>query len=186
MPTISDIRVGFYLVHNGDPYIVVKTDFIKMAQSGGIMRTTIRNLVNGNVLKVTYKGGETIEEADISRGKATFLYSDGESCHFMDSTSYEQFFMSIAALGDKVKFMTENLAVDALLFNGNAVNIELPKKVTLKITETEPAVRGDTAQGSVMKPATLETGAVIQVPLFVKTGESIVVNTERGDYVERA
>ena len=186
MATISDIRSGFYLVHNGEPYVVVDTDFIKMAQSGGIMRTTIRNLVNGNVLKVTYKGGETVEEADITRGKANFLYSDGESSHFMDSSSFEQFFMPLVALGDNVKFMTENLEVDVILFNGNAVNVELPKKVTLKVTETEPAVRGNTAQGSVFKPAKLETGTEIQVPLFVKTGDSVVINTERGEYVERA
>lgn len=186
MANISDIRMGFYLVHDGQPYVVIKTDFIKMAQSKGIMRTTMRNLINGNVLKMTYKGGEQVEEADISRSKATFLYAEGDNLNFMDSSSYEQFFLPKAALGDQALFLTEGLEVDVLLFNDNPVSVDLPKKVVLKVTQTETGVRGDTAQGAVLKPATLETGAEIQVPLFVKLGDAIRINTETGEYVERA
>ncbi len=174
------------MVHDGQPFVVIKTDFIKMAQSKGIMRTTMRNLITGNVLKMTYKGGETVEEADISRSKANYLYADPDNLYFMDSKSYEQFFIPILALSDKAKYLTENLEVDVLLFNENPVGIDLPKKVVLKVIQTETGVRGDTAQGAVLKPATLETGAEIQVPLFVKTGDSLRINTETGEYVERA
>ncbi|MFA6908348.1 MAG: elongation factor P [Patescibacteria group bacterium] len=186
MANISDLAVGRYIVHQNEPYIVIKTDFIKMAQSKGIMRTTLRNLINANVLKLTFKGGESIELADISRSKANFLYHEGENSHFMDAATYDQFFVPQSALGDKVKFLQENLEVDVLLFNGNPVNIDLPKKVVLEVKETEPAVRGDTAQGGVMKIAKVETGATLQVPLFVKTGDKIRINTDTGEYVERA
>ncbi len=186
MASISEIRMGFYMVHQGEPYVVVKTDFIKMAQSKGIMRTTIRNLINGNVLKMTYKGADSVEEADISRGKANYLYQEGNNFYFMNSETYDQFFVSGESLAEKKNFLVENLEVDVLLFNGNPVNIELPKKVVLEVKETEPAVRGDTAQGGVMKSAKLENGSEIQVPLFVKTGEKIRINTDTGQYVERA
>lgn len=186
MSTTSDVKLGFYLVHDGEPYVVVSTDFMKKAQSTGMLRTTIRNMLNGKVLKITLRSGETVQAADISRGKATYLYEDETSCHFMDSKSYEQFFLSKESIGDKKDFMKENQEVDVLLYNDNPVAIDLPKKIELTVTETEPATRGDTAQGSVMKPATLETGMEIQVPLFVKKDDKIRINTETRQYVERA
>ncbi|MFC1686965.1 elongation factor P [Patescibacteria group bacterium] len=186
MATTSNVRQGFYLVYNGEPYVVVGTDFMKKAQSTGMLRTTIRNMLNGKVLKITLRSGETVEAADISRGKATYLYEDETNCHFMDSKSFEQFFLSIESIGDKKDFLKENQEVDVLLYNDNPVAIDLPKKLVLTVTETEPATRGDTAQGSVMKPATLETGMEIQVPLFVKKDDKIRINTDTRQYVERA
>ncbi|HCJ52749.1 MAG TPA: elongation factor P [Candidatus Kerfeldbacteria bacterium] len=186
MATTSDIRLGFYLVHSGEPYVVFATDFMKKAQSKGMLRTSIRNLLNGNVLKVTYRSGEQIEEADITHSKATYLYEDGTQFHFMDAKSYEQFFLPAASIGDQKDFLMENQEVDVVQFNGSPITIELPKKIVLEVIETEPAVRGDTAQGTVTKPAKMSTGAEVAVPLFVKTGDKIRINTETREYVERA
>ena len=171
---------------NGDPYVVLKHDFIKMAQSRGIMRTTLRNLKTGQVLEKTFKGQEKLAEADIRRGKANYLYKEGDNFNFMDAGTYDQFFVTGEQLGGKQHFLIENLEVEVLYFNDVPIAVEPPKKTKLKVTLADPGVRGDTAQGSVMKKATLETGLVVDVPLFIKQGEVIEVNTETGKYVGKA
>lgn len=186
MLSINDLRAGAYLVYNGDPYVVLKHSFIKMAQSRGIMRTTLKNLKTGKVLEETFKGQEKLEEADIRKSKANYLYREGDQFFFMDSSTYDQFFVTAEQLGDKKDYLKENLEVEVLNFNDAPIGIDLPKKIELKVTMTAPGVRGDTAQGSVMKPATLETGVEINVPLFIKQDEIVVVNTETGDYVGKA
>lgn len=186
MLTINDLKAGAYCVLNGDPYVVLKHDFIKMAQSRGIMRTTLRNMRTGQVLEKTFKGQEKLDEADIRRGKATYLYKEGENYNFMDTVSYEQFFVTGEQLGEKGHFLTENLEVEVLYFNDAPITVELPKKVKLKVSLAAPGVRGDTAQGSANKQATLETGYVADVPLFIKQGEEIEINTETGKYVGKA
>lgn len=183
MLTINDLRSGACIVYRGEPYQVVKHNFIKMAQSKGIMRTTLRNLKTGNVLEETFKGQDKLEEADIKKTKANYLYQDRDNFYFMDQQSYDQFFVTSGQLGDKKNYLKENLEVDVLNFNDNPINVELPKKVVLKVTLTAPGVRGDTAQGSVTKKATLETGVSVGVPLFVKQDEMIEINTDTGEYV---
>ncbi|MFH1207436.1 MAG: elongation factor P [Patescibacteria group bacterium] len=186
MLSINDLRAGAYLVYQGDPFVVLKHSFIKMAQSKGIMRTTLKNLKTGKVLEETFKGQEKLEEADIRKSKANYLYRDGGQFFFMDAATYDQFFVTEAQLGDKKGYLKENTEVEVLNFNDSPITIELPKKITLKVTMTAPGVRGDTAQGAVMKPATVETGLEISVPLFIKQDEMVVVNTETGEYVGKA
>jgi elongation factor P len=182
MLSINDLRVGAYLVYNGDPYVVLKHSFIKMAQSKGIMRTTMKNLKTGRVLEETFKGQEKMEEADIKRSRANYLYQEGSQYFFMDAETYDQFFVTQEQIGDNKHYLTENLPVDVMTFNDAPIDIVLPKKVKLKVTMTDPGVRGDTAQGSVMKPATVETGYELNVPLFIKQDETIWINTETGEY----
>ena len=187
MLTINDLRAGVYVVYNGDPYVVVKHSFIKMAQSKGIMRTTMKNLKTGRMLEETFKGQKLeLEPADIRRSKANYLYQEGDQYFFMDNESYDQFFVTKEQLGDSVNYLKENVIVDVLHFNDAPITIELPKKVQLKVTMTAPGVRGDTAQGSVMKQATVETGYSLGVPLFIKQDEMIEINTETGQYVGKA
>ncbi|MDD5110885.1 MAG: elongation factor P [Patescibacteria group bacterium] len=186
MLSINDLRAGAYLVYQGEPYVVLKHSFIKMAQSKGIMRTTLKNLKTGKVLEETFKGQEKLEEADIRKSKANYLYREGDPFFFMDEVTYDQFFVTEAQLGDKKDYLKENTEIEVLNFNDAPITIDLPKKMTLKVTMTAPGVRGDTAQGSVMKPATLETGVEISVPLFIKQDEMVIVNTETGEYVGKA
>lgn len=183
MLTINDLKSGVFVNLNGEPYQVIKHDFIKMAQSKGIMRTTLKNLRTGQVLERTFKGQDKIEEADIKKTKANYLYTEGKNFYFMDQVSYDQFFVTEEQLGEKKNFLKGNLEVDVLNFNEAPINVDLPKKITLKVTLTAPGVRGDTAQGTVTKKATLETGYTLDVPLFVKQDEMIEINTETGEYV---
>lgn len=183
MLTINDLRAGVYVVYKGDPYVVQKISFIKMAQSKGIQRTTMKNLKTGRVLEETFKGQKLdLELADIKRSKANYLYQADSQYFFMDAQTYDQFFVTEEQIGDNKNYLIENLPVDVLTFNDAPINIELPKKVQLKVTLTAPGVRGDTAQGSVMKQATVETGYTLGVPLFIKQDEIIEINTETGEY----
>lgn len=183
---LNDIKVGLVLNYEGEPYIVLEANFVRMQQRKPVMQTKMRHLITGRTLEYSFKPGERVETADLSRTKVNFLYKDGDQFHFMDNNSFEQFSMSADAIGDKGGFMKDGLEVDVLYYNDKPINIELPKKVELTVTETEPGVKGDTASGNVLKPAKLETGATISVPLFVKEGDVIRINTERGEYVERA
>jgi elongation factor P len=134
---------------------------------------------------LTYKGNDKIEEADISRLKAQFTYRDEKGYHFMNMTNFEQFDLAKNVVGTVGEFLKEGIEADVLSWNGKAINISPPIKIDLKVTETEPAIRGNTAQGSVTKPAILETGAKVLVPIFIKVGDIVKVNTETGEYVER-
>ena len=184
--TLNDIKIGLVVNYLNEPYIVLEARFVRMQQRKPVMQTKMRHLITGKVLEYSFKPGDRLEIADMSRAKVNFLYRDNEQLHFMDNNTFEQFSLPINILGDKAGFLKEGEEVDVLYYNSKPINIELPKKVDLKVTETEPGVKGDTAQGSVMKPAKLETGASIQVPLFVKIGDTIRINTEREEYVERA
>jgi elongation factor P len=184
--TLNDIKVGLVINYSGEPYIVLEAHFVRMQQRKPVMQTKLRHLVTGKVLEYSFKPGERVEIADLVRTKVNYLYRDGEALHFMDNGTYEQFSLPTSVLGDKAGFLKDGQEVDVLYYNEKPINIELPKKVELKVVETEPGIKGDTAQGSVMKAARLETDASIQVPLFVKVGDTIRINTERGEYVERA
>lgn len=183
---LNDIKVGMVLNYEGEPYQVLTANFVRMQQRKPVMQTKMRHLVTGRTLEYSFKQGERVESADLSRNKVNYLYRDGDQLHFMDNGSFEQFSLASNVLGDQAGFLKDGMEVDVLYYNDKPINIELPKKVDLKVVETEPGVKGDTAQGSVLKHAKLETGASIQVPLFVKEGDIVRINTERGEYVERA
>ncbi len=185
LPSLNSIRIGLNILVDSEPYQVLEASFMRTAQRKPVMRTKLRHLFTGRVLEQSFKPGDKVEEADMSRVKASFLYGDETSCHFMNQETFEQFDFSKEILGDQVKFLKEGLDVNILNFNGQPITVELPKKVTLKVTETPPGTRGDTATGGT-KQAKLETGLMVNVPLFIKEDELVIVNTDTGDYVERA
>ncbi len=185
MLTMNDLKIGVVVSHEGDPYQVVQANFVRMQQRKPVMQTKLKNLINGKVIEINYHPGDKIEEADLARRKTNYMYKDDANLYLMDNDSYEQFSMDADVVGDKVKFMKEGEDVDVLYFEGKPVNISLPIKIALKVVEAPPGIKGDTAQGGT-KQVTLETGAVVNAPLFIKEGEMIRVNTETGEYVERA
>lgn len=178
-------RIGTVIKINNEPHVVVESQHSKSARSKACVRTKLKNLITGSTIEKTFNASDKVEGADMERSKASFLYSDGNEACFMDSKSYEQIALPIDTVKDQIKFLKEGEEVSVLLYEGRPISIILPTKVELKITETEPATRGDTAQGSVTKKAKLETGAVINVPIFVEQDEMVRVNTETGEYVER-
>ncbi len=185
MLQISDIKLGTVIKLDNEPYIVIWAQHSKQARSGAVLRTKIKNLVTGNVLEKTFKGGDTAEEANLRRSQANYLYQDQTMACFMNTETYDQFNIALDQIGEKINYLKDGSLVDVLYFEEQPVNISLPTKVDLKVTQTMEGVRGDTAQGKVTKPATLETGLEINVPLFIKEGDLVRVNTETGEYVER-
>lgn len=185
MLTINNLKIGVNIQIDNEPYIIIKSEHTHMGRGGATVRIKIRNLITGKVLEKACKQGEKLEEPDLERGQAQFLYSQSDEFHFMDNESYEPFSLNKKRLGLKTGFLKEGQNVDILSFKNNPVSISLPAKIDLKVTSAPPGVRGDTAQGSVTKSATLETGLQIPVPLFVKEGDTVRVNTETGEYVER-
>lgn len=183
---MNDLKIGTTVTWKGEPYVVTSAQHVQMGRGGAILRTKMKNIITGNVLEETFKGGDRLEEADLARSKASFLYTEGDQYFFMDSESFEQFSLAKEDLGMQVNFLKEGAEVDALLYKGRAVNVQMPIKMTFAVTQTTDAVRGDTAQGAVLKDAEIETGYSVKVPNFVKNGDMIVVNTETGEYVERA
>lgn len=182
---ITELKVGTKVIIEGDPYTVVWNQHSKQARGGGVMKTKMKNLINGSVLERTFQGADKIEEADIGFRRAQFLYSQGDAYEFMDQENYETVTLGKDILGENTLFLLDGMDVDLLYFGTRPINIQLPPKMTFEITETEPGVQGDRAQGGT-KPATIETGFVIRVPLFVAKGDRVVINTESREYVERA
>lgn len=185
MLDMNDIRVGSLVKIDGQPYVCLWSDFMRTAQRKPVRRTKLKNLINGNVLEQTFKHGDKIEEADVERSKASYLYSDDQGAHFMDAASFEQVALPKEMVEEQLHFMKDGTEYSLVNFEGKPITVELPKKIELKVTTTSDAVRGDTAQGAVYKDATLETGHNIKVPMFIKEGDIIRINTETGEYTER-
>lgn len=181
----SDIKLGTVIKINNAPYVVVSKSFNKTAMRKAYLITKMKNLIDGSVLEKTITQGEKLEEADLERSNGVFLYKDEDNAYFMDNNSYEQFSLSIQDIPDQLKYLKEDTSVDIMYFEGKAVSISLPTKITLKVVEAPPAIKGN-SQGSITKKVTLETGAVIDVPVFIESGEDIVINTEKDEYVSRA
>jgi len=180
----SQFRNGLKIELDGEPYAITYFQHVKPGKGGAFVRTKVKHLVSGRVLDRTFRSGERVELADVEDKKMQYLYRDGESLVFMDNESYEQIPVPAETVGDGVKFLKENVAVGVLFWRGKPVNVELPAFIEAEVTRTDPGFKGDTASGAT-KPATLETGAVVQVPLFIKEGERIRVDTRSGEYVER-
>ena len=185
MYSIAQLRVGSAIQIDGHPYVITSATFSKQARGSGVMKTIVKSLLNGNSLPMTFQGSDKIEPAEVRFTKAQFLYHQGEEYFFMDSETYEQFTFTKEELGSQANFLLDGSDVDIQNFDGKPINVQLPPKVNLKIIETAPSVRGDTAQGKVSKPAKVETGVTVSVPIFVKEGDTIRVNTETGEYCER-
>ncbi len=185
MLSIAQIKPGVAITIDGDPYIVTKSEFGKQARQGGVTKATLRNLKTGANIYKSFSGNDKAEPADLERARCQYLYSDGTHYHFMHKETFEQYEINDALIGDNHYFLLEGNDSDILLFEGQPIGVEVPPKVVLKVVETPPGVKGDTAQGG-SKPAKLETGLTINVPLFIEEGESIRVNTAESSYVERA
>lgn len=182
---ISDCKTGAKLVLDGEPYIIVWNQFSKTARQGGVMKTKMKNMISGKVMEKTFQGSDKVEGADVVFRKAQFLYSVGEDYEFMDNETFESITLTKDVLGDSTSYLVDGMDCDLQLFNGVPINIQLQTKMTFEITETDPGVQGDRVNGGT-KPATISTGKVIRVPLFIAKGEMVIVNTDSGEYVERA
>jgi elongation factor P len=184
MGSTQDLRKNLKMLVDGVPYICVEAQFVKPGKGQAFTRCKMRNLITGNTIERTYKSGETVEVADIDQRKLTYIYPDGDSFVFMNQGTGDQVHIDTAKIGEAKAFLIDGLDVDIMFWNGNPIGVELPPHVVIQIASSEPGIKGDTASGA-SKPATLSTGASINVPLFINEGEWIKVDTRTGQYLER-
>jgi elongation factor P len=185
MLSLNEIKLGKLLKINNEPYIVIKAEHHKMGRGGAVLKTKLKNMLSGNVMEQTFQGNDKAEEADVENKGANYLYKDETFAYFMDNADFEQFSLPLDQLGEQDKFLKEDTLVDVLYFQNQPMSIKLPIKMTFKVTSAPPGVRGNSA-GNVMKTIELETGATLQAPMFINEGDTIRINTESGEYVERA
>ena len=184
MYTIAELKQGRAVVVDGDPYLITWSQFGKAARQGGVMATKMKNLKTGAVIQKTFPGNDKLEQADVGYLKVQYLYASGDAYTFMDLNSYDQFDLSADIIGDASKYLVEGSECDAMVFENNPIGIRIPATAELKVVETIPGVKGDTATGGT-KPATLESGLTVNVPLFINEGDTVKINTDTGDYMER-
>ena len=180
----TDIRKGLKIQLDGVPYAVVEHQFVKPGKGQSFTRCRIKNLQTGAVIERTWKSGESVEVADVEERSMTYSWAEHDTYVFMDTSTGDQIHVEKDKVGDEARFLTEGLDCDVTLFNGNAIGVELPSSVVVQVVTSEPGVKGDTASGAT-KPATLASGATINVPLFIKEGEWVKVDTRTGNYLER-
>ncbi len=185
MLSITDLKTGTAFEFENQPYTVLYSEHSKMGRGGAVLRSKIKNLLTGAIIDKTFKGSDSFGEVDLERKKAQYLYKDEETYNFMDSTTFEQFEIKGEKIGFSKDYLKEGQNIDVIYYKDEPINVELPIKLPLEITYTEPGFKGDSVSNTT-KPATLETGAEINVPLFIKIGDKIIVDTRTGKYVERA
>jgi len=185
MISASEFRKGITIEIDNYVYVIVDFQHVKPGKGAAFVRTKIKNIMNGSVLERTFNPSEKLQRANIETKDMQYLYSDGEMYHFMDTKTYEQMPLSGDQVGDAMKYVKENMSVTIKFFKGAPFSVEPPNFVELKIIKTDPGARGDTVTGA-SKPATLETGAIVSVPLFINEGEVIRVDTRSDEYMERA
>jgi elongation factor P len=179
------LKPGVTVELDGAAYQVVDFQHVKPGKGAAFVRAKLKNLQTGATVERTFRGGEKVSKAHVDRREMQYLYNDGQDYICMDNENYEQISISKSQIGDGVKWLLENMNIYVLIFQGNIIGLELPNFVELRVTETEPGIKGDTATGAT-KNATLETGAVVQVPLFVEEGDILRIDTRSGQYMERA
>ncbi|MDD5469695.1 MAG: elongation factor P [Candidatus Peribacteraceae bacterium] len=184
MYVITELKPGRAVQLDGEPYLIVTSQFGRKSQSKANMQCKLRNLKTGAVISRNFQGSEMVEPADVGYRRVQYLYSDGSSFTFMDLETYDQFFLGKEIIGDSALYLVDGQEVDALVFSGSPIGIQLPATVNLKVAETIPGVKGDTASGG-GKPAKLESGLTVTVPLFVNEGDTVKVNTDTGMYMAR-
>ena len=180
----SDFRKGKTFIMNGEPHVVLDFQHVKPGKGAAFVRTKLKNIISGGVVEKSFRPTEKFPQARIDRKDMQYLYSDGDLYNFMDVESYEQIALNGDTVGDALKFVKENEMVKICSHNGNVFSVEPPLFVELEITETEPGFKGDTATGAT-KPAVVETGATVYVPLFVELGDKIKIDTRTGEYLSR-
>ena len=181
----TDLKIGVLVEIEGAPYRVTDYSHHAMGRGGAVVQVKLKNLLTGGVVEKSFRGSDKIQPADVSRANMQMLYRDGDNMVFMNNETYEQETVPADVLGDQAKYVADDTAVSLQMFNGRVIGLEIPNAVVLTVTETEPGAKGDTAT-TALKPATLETGAQVMVPLFVNEGDKVKVNTLSGSYLARA
>ncbi|ACV68589.1 elongation factor P [Desulfohalobium retbaense] len=184
MLSTKDIKTGLKIELEGEPFEILEFLHVKPGKGGAFVRTKLRNILTGAVKDHTFRSGEKFAKPDLEKKSMQFLYRDGTDCVFMDMSSYEQVNVPEDSLAQQVGFLQDGQEVDVLTYQGQIIDIELPSSVILEVTETEPGLKGDTVSGAT-KPATLETGLTVQVPLFIEQGEKVRVDTRSSEYIGR-
>jgi len=184
MLSFSDLKLNKVIVFNEQPYIIIKCDFLRMQQAKPTKKCKMRNLIDGSILEYTFKSGENVEEADISRQKATFMYSDQNSYSFMLIDTYETIDLDQATIGPKTDYLKPELEVEILYFGEKVIGVDLPLKVSFEVVETQEVTKGNSVS-DIDKDAKIETGKIIKVPPFIKVGEKIIIKVDEDKYVER-
>ncbi len=184
MYELSDFKKGLKILMEGQPFTVVDFQHVKPGKGNQFTRTKLKNLLTGQNREMTFKQGEKFEVPNVETKDMTFLYKDDNGFNFMDQTTYEQVLMTTGDVGEQSNFLTENLKVTLLFFNDRPVGIDFPKTVNLKVAQTDPGIKGDRVTGAT-KPATMESGLVVQVPLHINEGDLLKIDTETGEYSER-
>lgn len=185
MISVNEFKTGLTIEFDGGIWQVIEFQHVKPGKGAAFVRSKLRNLRTGAVQERTFRAGEKVEKAHIERRKMQYLYASGNTHTFMDNESYEQLELQANQIEYELKFLKENMEVYMITYQGETLGVELPNTVELEVTETEPGIKGDTASGGT-KPATVETGLVVQVPFFVNVGDKLVINTSDGKYVSRA
>ena len=188
MLTTADFKKGLRILIEGAPYAIIEYSVQSPSARGSatLVKAKVRNLLSGAVFDKTFKSGDRFDPPDILRRAVQFLYRDGDEFHFMDTESYEQFHLDLETIADGAAWLTDGLDLHSIVFNGSVVNVEIPRFMAVEVLETEPAVRGNTASGKVLKEARVAAGAVIKVPLYLEAGERIEVDIEECRFVRRA
>ncbi len=185
MISVNDFKTGLTIEVDGSLWRVLDFQHVKPGKGAAFVRSKLRNLRNGAIQEKTFRAGEKVAKAQIDNRKMQYLYASGDQHVFMDNESYDQIELAADTIEYELKFLKENMEVHIMLYQGESLGIELPNSVELEVTETEPGIKGDTASGGT-KPATLETGLVVQVPFFVNQGDRLIINTTDSSYVSRA
>ena len=184
MISTNDFRTGLTIELDGQVYMVLEFMHVKPGKGSAFVRSKLKNIETGATIEKTFRAGEKVPRAHLDKRKMQYLYTDGEAFYFMDEETFDQMALNTEQLGNAVNFLKENMVIDVLMYKGRTIGVELPNFVELEVVETEPGVKGDTATGAT-KGATLETGAKVQVPLFIEAGDIIRVDTRTGEYMER-
>jgi elongation factor P len=183
--SVNDFKTGLTIEHDGDLFSVIEFQHVKPGKGAAFVRSKLKNLRNGNVTERTFRAGETVTRAHVENRETQFLYSAGNEHTFMDTETYDQFTLTTKQLEWELKFLKENMNVNIISYQGEILGINLPNSVALKVTEAEPSVKGNTATGA-SKNATVETGLIVQVPLFINEGDTLLIDTREGKYISRA
>ncbi|SHE46003.1 translation elongation factor P (EF-P) [Seinonella peptonophila] len=185
MISVNDFRTGLTIELNGDVWQVIEFQHVKPGKGAAFVRSKLRNLRNGNIAERTFRAGEKVPKALVETRQMQYLYESGGEYTFMDNETYEQTTLSREQLEYELNFLQENMNVSLVIFKNEILGVQLPNSVELEVVETDPGIRGDTATGG-SKPATLSTGYVVQVPLFINIGDRLIIDTRSGDYISRA
>lgn len=185
MISVNNFKTGLTVEIDGGLWRVIEFQHVKPGKGSAFVRSKLKNLRTGAIQEKTFRGGEKINQAQIDRKKMQYLYADGTNHIFMDTTTYEQLELPAERIEDELKFLKENTIVSVIMYGAETLGVELPNTVDLEVSATEPGIKGDTASGG-SKPATMETGLVVQVPFFVNEGDTLTINTVDGTYISRA